>query len=117
MSQPEQSPSAAPPEPPAQGEASSSANDEGDARANMDLVMQIPVTLSMEIGRTQMRIEDLLNLSRGSVVELERMVDEPLDVLVNGTLIAHAEAVVVDGRFGIRLTDVVSRQQRLSQLR
>ncbi len=83
---------------------------------NLDLVLEIPVTLSMEIGRTRMRIADLLELSSGSVVDLQKMVDEPLDVLVNGTLVAHGEAVVMDGKFGIRLTDVVSKQERLKNI-
>lgn len=84
--------------------------------ANLDLILEIPITLSMEIGRTRMRISDLLKLSSGSIVELQRMVDEPLDVLVNGKLIAQGEAVVIDGKFGIRLTDVMSKQERLSNL-
>lgn len=83
---------------------------------NLELVLEIPVTLSMEIGRTRMRIADLLALSSGSVVDLQKMVDEPLDVLVNGTLVAHGEAVVMDGKFGIRLTDVVSKQERLKNV-
>lgn len=84
--------------------------------SNLDLVLEIPVTLSMEIGRTRMRIAELLELKSGSVVDLQKTVDEPLDVLVNGTLVAHGEAVVVDGRFGIRLTDVVSKQERLKKV-
>ena len=91
------------------------ASDSGNT-ANLDLILEIPVTLSMEIGRTRMRISDLLKLSSGSIVELQRMVDEPLDVLVNGTLIAHGEAVVIDGKFGIRLTDVMSKQERINNL-
>jgi len=92
------------------------ANDSSGA-ANLDLILEIPVTLSMEIGRTSMRISDLLKLSSGSIVELQRMVDEPLDVLVNGTLVAQGEAVVIDGKFGIRLTDVMSKQERLNNLK
>ncbi|OED37916.1 flagellar motor switch protein FliN [Chromatiales bacterium (ex Bugula neritina AB1)] len=88
----------------------------GGATANLDLILEIPVTLSMEIGRTRMKISELLSLSSGSIVELQRMVDEPLDVLVNGTLVAHGEAVVIDGKFGIRLTDVMSKQERISNL-
>lgn len=94
-----------------------SANDNNiPAGNNLELVLDIPVTLSMEIGRTRMRIADLLELSSGSVVDLQKMVDEPLDVLVNGTLVAHGEAVVMDGKFGIRLTDVVSKQERLKNI-
>ena len=95
-----------------------SANDQSMLSGNnLDLVLEIPVTLSMEIGRTRMRIAELLELSSGSVVDLQKMVDEPLDVLVNGTLVAHGEAVVMDGKFGIRLTDVVSKQERLRNIR
>lgn len=94
-----------------------SANDQSiPGGNNLELVLDIPVTLSMEIGRTRMRIADLLELSSGSVVDLQKMVDEPLDVLVNGTLVAHGEAVVMDGKFGIRLTDVVSKQERLKNI-
>lgn len=97
--------------------AKDSANDNNiPGGKNLDLVLEIPVTLSMEIGRTRMRIADLLQLSSGSVVDLQKMVDEPLDVLVNGTLVAHGEAVVMDGKFGIRLTDVVSKQERLKNI-
>ena len=81
--------------------------------ADLGLVMDIPVTLSMEIGQTRISISELLKLSKGSVVELQRMADEPMDVLVNGTLVARGEAVVVGDRFGIRLTDVISPQERL----
>ncbi len=104
-------------EPPIDSQAPHAAND-GDAgsNANLDLILEIPITLSMEIGRTKMRISELLKLSSGSIVELQRMVDEPLDVLVNGKLIAQGEAVVIDGKFGIRLTDVMSKQDRISNL-
>lgn len=96
---------------------SDSANDNSIPNgSNLDLVLEIPVTLSMEIGRTRMRIAELMELKSGSVVDLQKTVDEPLDVLVNGTLVAHGEAVVVDGRFGIRLTDVVSKQERLKKV-
>ncbi|CAG0908652.1 unnamed protein product, partial [Cyprideis torosa] len=74
---------------------------------NLDMVLDIPVTLSMELGRTRISIRDLLQLNSGSVVELQRMADEPMDVMVNGTLVAHGEAVVIDDKFGIRLTDVI----------
>lgn len=84
---------------------------------NIDMVLDIPVTLSMELGRTRMSINELLQLNSGSVVELQRMADEPMDVLVNGTLVAHGEAVVIDDKFGIRLTDVVSPQERVKRIR
>ncbi len=74
--------------------------------AAMNLVKDIPVTLSIELGRTRMSLKDLLELEQGAVIELERMVDEPMDVLVNGTLVAHGEVVVIDDTFGVRLTDV-----------
>ncbi len=101
----------------AAAEASANDGDGGLAGENLDLVLDIPVTLSMEIGRTKMRIKELLDLSSGSIVELQKMVDEPLDVLVNGTLVARGEAVVIDRKFGVRLTEVVSRQERLNKLK
>ncbi len=84
---------------------------------NIDLVLDIPVTLSMELGRTRISIRDLLQLKSGSVVELQKMADEPLDILVNGTLVARGEAIVIDDKFGIRLTDVVSPMERVKRLR
>ncbi len=84
--------------------------------ANMGMLMDIPVTLSMELGRTRVSIRDLMNFKSGSVVELQKMTDEPMDVLVNGTLVARGEAVVIDDRFGIRLTDVVSPMERVKNL-
>lgn len=80
---------------------------------DISMLLDIPVTLSMEIGQTKISISELLKLSKDSVIELQRLAHEPLDVLVNGTLIAHGEAVVVGDRFGIRLTDVISPQERL----
>jgi len=81
--------------------------------ADISMLLDIPVTLSMEIGQTKISINELLKLGKDSVIELQRMAHEPLDVLVNGTLVAHGEAVVVGDRFGIRLTDVISPQERL----
>lgn len=83
----------------------------------LDVILDIPVTLSMEVGRTQISIRNLLQLNQGSVVELDRLAGEPLDVLVNGTLIAHGEVVVVNEKFGIRLTDVMSAAERIKKLR
>jgi flagellar motor switch protein FliN/FliY len=83
----------------------------------LDVIMDIPVTLSMEVGNTDISIRNLLQLSQGSVVELDRVAGEPLDVLVNGTLIAHGEVVVVNERYGIRLTDVISPQERIKRLK
>lgn len=84
---------------------------------NLDMVLDIPVTISMEIGRTRISIRNLLQLSQGSVVELDRLAGEPMDVLVNDTLIAHGEVVVVNDKFGIRLTDVISPAERIKKLR
>jgi flagellar motor switch protein FliN/FliY len=84
-------------------------------RDDMSMVLDIPVTLSMEIGQTRITINELLKLGKDSVVELQRMADEPMDILVNGTLVAHGEAVVVGDRFGVRLLDVISPQERLKK--
>lgn len=88
-----------------------------DERRKLDAILDIPVTISMEVGRSQISIRNLLQLNQGSVVELERVAGEPLDVLVNGTLIAHGEVVVVNDKFGIRLTDVISQLERIRKLR
>lgn len=84
---------------------------------NLDVILDIPVVISMEVGNTQIPIRNLLQLNQGSVIELDRLAGEPLDVLVNGTLIAHGEVVMVNEKFGIRLTDVVSQQERIQRLR
>ena len=84
---------------------------------NLDVILDIPVTISMEIGRTKIPIRNLLQLNQGSVVELDRLAGEPMDVLVNGTLIAHGEVVVVNEKFGIRLTDVISATERIKKLK
>ena len=73
--------------------------------------------MSMEVGNTDITIRNLLQLNQGSVIELDRLAGEPLDVLVNGTLIAHGEVVVVNEKFGIRLTDVISPSERIKKLR
>ena len=83
---------------------------------NMDVSLDVPVTIAMEIGRAQINIRNLLQLNQGSVVELDRFAGEPLDVLVNGTLIAHGEVVVVNDKFGIRLTEVISPSERVRRL-
>ena len=88
-----------------------------DERRKLDTIMDIPVTISMEVGRSQISIRNLLQLNQGSVVELDRLAGESLDVLVNGTLIAHGEVVVVNDKFGIRLTDVISQTERIKKLR
>ena len=84
---------------------------------NLDVILDVPVALSLEVGRTRMPIRTLLQRNRGSVIELERGAGEPLDVYVNGTLIAHGEVVVINDRFGVRLTDVVSPSERIRRLR
>ncbi len=84
---------------------------------NLDVILDIPVSISMEVGSTNISIRNLLQLNQGSVVELDRLAGEPLDVLVNGTLIAHGEVVVVNEKFGIRLTDVISPSERIKKLR
>ncbi|QXN23820.1 flagellar motor switch protein FliN [Shewanella putrefaciens] len=84
--------------------------------AKLDTILDIPVTISMEVGRSYISIRNLLQLNQGSVVELDRVAGEPLDVMVNGTLIAHGEVVVVNDKFGIRLTDVISQTERIKSL-
>ncbi len=88
-----------------------------EERRKLDTILDIPVTISMEVGRSQINIRNLLQLNQGSVVELDRVAGEPLDVLVNGTLIAHGEVVVVNDKFGIRLTDVISQTERIKKLK
>lgn len=83
---------------------------------DLDVILDIPVTISMEVGNTQIPIRNLLQLNQGSVIELDRLAGEPLDVLVNGTLIAHGEVVMVNEKFGIRLTDVISPGERIKRL-
>lgn len=88
-----------------------------DEQKKLDTILDIPVTISMEVGRSLISIRNLLQLNQGSVVELDRVAGEPLDVLVNGTLIAHGEVVVVNDKFGIRLTDVISQIERIKKLK
>ena len=92
-------------------------NPTGNSDVSMEVLLDIPVTISMEIGRTKINIRNLLQLNQGSVVELDRLAGEPLDVIVNGTLIAHGEVVVVNEKFGIRLTDVISPAERVKKLK
>ncbi len=89
----------------------------GAGDVKLDVILDIPVTIAMEIGRTKLSIRNLLQLNQGSVVELDRLAGEPMDVLVNGTLVAHGEVVVVNEKFGIRLTDVISPADRIKNLR
>ena len=85
--------------------------------SSLDVILDIPVSISLEVGSTKISIRNLLKLNQGSVVELDRLAGEPLDVLVNGTLIAHAEVVVVNEKYGIRLTDVISAAERIQKLK
>lgn len=92
-------------------------NAAGSDEVSLEAILDVPVTISMEIGRTQIPIRNLMQLNQGSVVELDRLAGEPMDVLVNGTLIAQGEVVVVNDKFGIRLTDVISPADRIKRLR
>ena len=88
---------------------------QGDIR--LDAILDVPVMVSMEIGRSRISIRNLLQLNQGSVVELDRLAGEAMDVLVNGTLVAQGEVVVVNDKFGIRLTDIISPSERVKRLR
>jgi len=83
---------------------------------SLEFLMEVPLKVTVELGRKKMRISDLLALTKGSVVELEKVAGEPLDVLVNDQLVARGEAVVINDKFGVRLTDVVDRKDRVSGL-
>ena len=91
--------------------------DGNDDEVNLDVILDVPVDISMEIGRTKISIRNLMKLNQGSVIELDRLAGEPMDVLVNGTLIAHGEVVVINEKFGIRLTDVISPAERVKKLK
>ncbi len=88
----------------------------GSGGGDMNLILDIPVQLTVELGRTRIPIKHILQLAQGSVVELESLAGEPMDVLVNGFLIAQGEVVVVNDKFGIRLTDIVTPSERLRRL-
>ena len=101
------------------------ANEEGDNKspdkengepASLDLILDIPLTVTVELGRSKMLINDLLQLGQGSVVELTKLVGEPLEVLVNNKLVARGEVVVVNEKFGVRLTDIVTPMERVKSL-
>jgi flagellar motor switch protein FliN/FliY len=95
----------------------SKAGGDANREVNLEVILDVPVTLSMEVGRTRIPIRNLLQLNQGSVIELDRAAGEPLDVFVNGTLVAHGEVVVVNEKFGIRLTDVISPAERIKKLK
>jgi flagellar motor switch protein FliN len=87
-----------------------------DTANDIDMILDIPVMLTVELGQTKLPIKNLLQLSRGSVIELSGMAGDPLDILVNGCLIAQGEVVVVNERFGIRLTDIITPSERIRKL-
>jgi len=89
----------------------------GGQEMNLNLILDVSVTLALEVGRARMPVRDLLQLAPGAVVELDRLAGEPLDVLVNGVRIARGEVVVVNEKFGIRLTDVVSATERMEHIK
>lgn len=89
---------------------------EGGGQLNLDLIMDVRLSLTLEVGRTKLTVRHLLGLTQGSVVELDKLAGEPLDVLINGTLVAHGEVVTVNEKFGIRLLDVVSPEKRVESL-
>ncbi len=89
----------------------------GAGQLTLDLIMDVRLMLTLEVGRTRVSVRNLLALTQGSVVELDKLAGEPLDVLVNGTLVAHGEVVVVNDKFGIRLLDVVSPEKRVESLK
>ena len=83
---------------------------------NIEALLKVPVSLSIEVGRTKMALNDLLDTQEGAVIELERLLDEPLDILVNGALIAHGVVVLAEDRFGIQVTDIISLEERARSL-
>ncbi len=90
----------------------------GDSQdRNLNLILDIPLKVSVELGRTKMPVSDLLNLTQGSVIELGKLAGEPMEVYVNDKLIARGEAVVVNEKFGVRLTDIISPAERVEQLK
>lgn len=88
-----------------------------EEEVDLQMLMEVPVTLSVEVGKTRMSIRDLLQLGQGSIVDLDRETDAPLDLLVNGTLIAQGEVVTIGNKFGLRLIDVISQRDRLKKLK
>lgn len=99
-------------------EGKSEANLAGAKRErNLDLILDIPLRVTVELGRTKMVVSDLLNLGQGSVIELSKLAGEPMEVLVNDKLVARGEAVVVNEKFGVRLTDIISPAERVEQLK
>ena len=97
-------------------ETDSGSSEDGKASIDPDILQNIPVTISVEVGRTSLKIKDLMRLTQGSVVELERLAGEPLDLFVNSTLVAQGEVVLVNDRYGVRLTSVVPAAERIRNL-
>ena len=92
-------------------------NPGGDPARRLDLLLDVPLDVSVELGRTRLSVQDLLGLGPGSVIELDKVAGEPLDILVNDRLVARGEAVVVNDKFGVRITDIVSQSERIARLR
>ncbi len=90
--------------------------DSEKANENLELILDIPLKVTVELGRTRMVVSELLNLGQGSVIELSKLAGEPMEVLVNNKLVARGEAVVVNEKFGVRLTDIISPSERVEQL-
>jgi flagellar motor switch protein FliN/FliY len=99
------------------GEADKKKADGVKRERNLDLILDIPLKVTVELGRTKMMVSDLLNLGQGSVIELNKLAGEPMEVLVNDKLVARGEAVVVNEKFGVRLTDIISPAERVEQLK
>ena len=95
----------------------SNENDNGNQTRRLDLLLDVPLDIAVELGRARMSIQDLLALGPGSVIELDKIAGEALDILVNDRLVARGEAVVVNDKFGIRITDIVSQSERIARLR
>jgi flagellar motor switch protein FliN/FliY len=92
-------------------------NENNDQTRRLDLLLDVPLDIAVELGRARMSIQDLLALGPGSVIELDKIAGEALDILVNDRLVARGEAVVVNDKFGIRITDIVSQSERIARLR
>ncbi len=101
--------------PPAYNDNSAGAEDNSDR--NLKMILDIPLKVTVELGRTKMLVSDLLNLGQGSVIELSKLAGEPMEILVNEKLVARGEAVVVNEKFGVRLTDIISPSERVEQLK
>ena len=92
-------------------------SEEGTESNNLDLILDIPLRVTVELGRSRMVVSELLNLGQGSVIELNKLAGEPMEILVNDKLVARGEAVVVNEKFGVRLTDIISPKERVEQLK